>query len=135
MTLYSTNHSHFASTSIPTPSLGGVATYSQYHSSISNYDVSPTLSTTSSEESLSDRDRIPRPKLGSRKSSGSMIISRDTQVELRPEDEEYDENDVRTMSPRRSSEVTEKIGEHARQHLIEYVMPRFLCHPIDRTSH
>lgn len=40
-------------------------------------------------------------------------------MELRPEDEEYDEDDVRNLSPRRTSEVTEKLGEDARQHLIE----------------
>jgi len=51
-----------------------------------------------------------------------MIIPRDSpRVELRPEDEEYDEHDVRNLSPRRTSEVTEKMGEDARRHLIEWV--------------
>lgn len=50
-----------------------------------------------------------------------MIIPRDSvKVEMRPEDEEYDEDDVRNLSPRRTSEVTEKLGEDARRHLIEY---------------
>lgn len=50
-----------------------------------------------------------------------MIIPRDSpKVEMGPEDEEYDEYDVRNLSPRRTSEVTEKLGEDARRHLIEY---------------
>lgn len=58
-----------------------------------------------------------------------MIIPRDSpKVELRPEDEEYDEDDVRNLSPRRTSEVTEKLGEDARRHLIEYVVSYHLCH-------
>lgn len=55
-----------------------------------------------------------------------MIIPRDSpKVELRPEDEEYDEDDVRNLSPRRTSEVTEKLGEDARRLLIEYVARLF----------
>ncbi|KAH7012406.1 hypothetical protein B0J12DRAFT_445265 [Macrophomina phaseolina] len=60
------------------------------------------------------------PKLGRRKSSGTIIIPRDNlQVELGDEDEEYDENDARTMSPRRTSEEIEKISQEARQALIQ----------------
>ncbi|PVH91423.1 hypothetical protein DM02DRAFT_545829, partial [Periconia macrospinosa] len=33
-------------------------------------------------------------------------------------DEEYDDGDARTMSPRRGSEETEKMGEEARQALV-----------------
>ena len=60
----------------------------------------------------------PRPRLGSRKSSGTIIIPRDSpNVELK--EEEYDDGDARTMSPRRSSEEIEKMGQDARQALIE----------------
>ncbi|KAF2205326.1 hypothetical protein GQ43DRAFT_36225 [Delitschia confertaspora ATCC 74209] len=83
------------------------------------------MSTTSSTSSLSEADQAKsdpsmaeRPKLGSRKSSGTIIIPRDTpQVEL--EEEEYEAGDARTMSPRRSSEEIEKMGQEARQALIE----------------
>ncbi|KAH7063233.1 hypothetical protein B0J12DRAFT_533464, partial [Macrophomina phaseolina] len=61
---------------------------------------------------------LSRPKLGLRKSS--MIIPRDNpQVELGDEDEDYDENDARRMSPRRTSEEIEKISQEARETLIE----------------
>jgi short coiled-coil protein len=65
-----------------------------------------------------DGNNLIRPKLGSRKSSGTIIIPRDSpQVELR--EEEYDEGDARTMSPRRSSEEIEKMGQEARKALVE----------------
>lgn len=84
------------------------------------------MSTTSSSSSLSDQDhpkagdpnKLQRPRLGSRKSSGTIIIPRDSpHVELK--EEEYDDDDARTMSPRRSSEEIEKMGQEARQALID----------------
>lgn len=83
------------------------------------------MSSTSSNASVSDQDqpkpdpnKLTRPRLGSRKSSGTIIIPRDSpQVELK--EEEYDDGDARTMSPRRSSEEIEKMGQEARQALIE----------------
>lgn len=84
------------------------------------------MSTTSSSSSVSDQDRpkgdptlqTGRPRLGSRKSSGTIIIPRDSpNIELK--EEEYDDGDARTMSPRRSSEEIEKMGQDARQALIE----------------
>ncbi|KAF9691834.1 hypothetical protein EKO04_009843 [Ascochyta lentis] len=82
------------------------------------------MSTTSSTGSVSDQDTPKptdptlRPRLGSRKSSGTIIIPRDSpHVELK--EEEYDDGDARTMSPRRSSEEIEKMGQDARQALIE----------------
>jgi hypothetical protein len=83
------------------------------------------MSTTSSGSSVSEQDHPkadptlqPRPRLGSRKSSGTIIIPRDSpNIELK--EEEYDDGDARTMSPRRSSEEIEKMGQDARQALIE----------------
>lgn len=83
------------------------------------------MSSASSTSSISDPDhpkddpsKLSRPRLGSRKSSGTIIIPRDSpQVELK--EEEYDDGDARTMSPRRSSEEIEKMGQEARQALIE----------------
>lgn len=49
-----------------------------------------------------------------------MIVSRDSaRVEIEPDEEEYEPDDVRSMSPRRTSEVIEKLGEDARQRMIE----------------
>lgn len=91
--------------------------------SITSY--SPPLSTTSSDDDIPTRGRLDavRPRLGSRKSSGTMIIPRDSaRVEMAPGEEEYEPDDVRSMSPRRTSEVIEKLGEDARRNLVEYVV-------------
>jgi len=49
-----------------------------------------------------------------------MIVSRDSErFEMSEEDEVYEPDDVRSMSPKRSMEVINKLGEDARQHLIE----------------
>lgn len=85
----------------------------------------PTLSTSSSDSSaiVSEDDasqptlKQTRPKLGSRKSSGSMIVSRDHSATI--VEPEFEEGDVRTMSPRRSSEEVDKLGEEARRDLME----------------
>ncbi|KAI5359490.1 Putative short coiled-coil protein [Septoria linicola] len=61
--------------------------------------------------------RIGRPKIGSRKSSGTMIVSREYATTV--VDPDFDENDVRTMSPRRNSEEVDKLSEEARKDLIE----------------
>lgn len=70
---------------------------------------------------VASEDDIPhlasRPKLGSRKSSGTMIISREQANSAI--DPEIEEGDVRTMSPRRNSEEVDKLGEDARRDLIE----------------
>jgi hypothetical protein len=89
----------------------------------SNPSYSRPLSTnSSSSENSPTRGRLDsRPKLGSRKSSGTMIIPRDSpRVEMAPGEEEYEADDVRSMSPRRTSAVIEKLSEDARRNLIEY---------------
>lgn len=49
-----------------------------------------------------------------------MIISRDSpKVELNEEEQEYEPDDVRSMSPKRSMADIDKLGEDARHHLIE----------------
>lgn len=97
----------------------------------------------SSSSSTSDADQFKtesldkpgRPRLGSRKSSGTIIIPRDSeQVELK--EEEYDDGDARTMSPRRSSEEIEKMGTEARQALIEQAkaLQQSLLQIVDRVE-
>ena len=84
---------------------------------------SPTLSAESSAVASEDdtaprnSNRLSRPKLGSRKSSGSMIVSRDATTNMVEDD--LEEGDVRTMSPRRNSEEVDRLGEAARRDLIE----------------
>ncbi|KAG8629972.1 hypothetical protein KVT40_001591 [Elsinoe batatas] len=83
--------------------------------------ASPTTSSASSiDEGPSRPPRLERPKIGSRKSSGTMIIPRDSpRVELNEDEEEYDQDDVRCMSPKRSAEEVDKLSEDARSALIE----------------
>ncbi|KXT05609.1 hypothetical protein AC578_5611 [Pseudocercospora eumusae] len=78
---------------------------------------SPDSSAVVSEDDTMTDDRMARPKMGSRKSSGTMIVSRDSATTV--VDPDFDENDVRTMSPRRNSEEVDKLGEEARKDLIE----------------
>ena len=58
--------------------------------------------------------------MSSRKSSGTIIVSRDA-PDIEAEDEEYEDGDARTMSPRRTSEEVDKLEHSARQALIQYV--------------
>lgn len=102
-------------------------TITPYPTAIEHISYPDDMSTTSSTSSIDineqdgskgDPTLQPRPRLGSRKSSGTIIIPRDSpNVELK--EEEYDDGDARTMSPRRSSEEIHKMGEDARQALIE----------------
>jgi hypothetical protein len=84
--------------------------------------LSPAASADSSavaseDDGTEDSARISRPKIGSRKSSGTMIVSRDSPTTV--VDTDLDEDDVRTMSPRRNSAEVDKLGEEARKDLIE----------------
>ncbi|EFW99777.1 bzip transcription factor [Grosmannia clavigera kw1407] len=55
-----------------------------------------------------------RPKLPSRKSSGTIIISRDSEEALHPVDSRTDYEDVTAMSPRRTSQDLEEMGRQTR---------------------
>ncbi|KAE9381699.1 hypothetical protein N431DRAFT_322406 [Stipitochalara longipes BDJ] len=85
-------------------------------------------STSSSSSSVHEdgRPRTPqeplkRPKMTSRKLSGTIIVPREhPKVELGEDDEEFDEDDARAMSPRRSSQDLEKMGQDARAQLNEH---------------
>ncbi|KAK0730936.1 hypothetical protein B0H67DRAFT_477647 [Lasiosphaeris hirsuta] len=57
-----------------------------------------------------------RPRLPSRKSSGTMIVPRDS-VDVGPIEMKVGPDDVRSMSPRRTSEDIEMLGKEAREEL------------------
>jgi hypothetical protein len=82
-------------------------------------EPSPDSSAVVSEDDDRGRSssRLSRPKLGSRKSSGTMIVSRDAPTTV--VDSDFEDDDVRAMSPRRNSEEVDKLGEDARRDLIE----------------
>ncbi|PMD25146.1 hypothetical protein NA56DRAFT_543669, partial [Hyaloscypha hepaticicola] len=87
--------------------------------------TSPTSSSSSSvhEEGRprTPQDPLKRPKMTSRKSSGTIIVPREhPKVELGEDDEEFDEDDARAMSPRRSSQDLEKMSQDARAQLNEH---------------
>ncbi|KKY29081.1 putative bzip transcription factor [Phaeomoniella chlamydospora] len=94
----------------------------------SHSQASPPLSTHSSYSgcgsgSDSDADgqprqtRLERPRLSSRKPSGSIVVHKSHQIEI--EEEEYPPDDARAMSPRRNSEDLERLGREARATLQE----------------
>jgi hypothetical protein len=96
-----------------------------YLSTMSNEPASPPtkphLSERSDSSSSSDNQEmhapIPlRPRLVSRKSSGTLIVPRDS-CEVGPIEHEYEADDVRAMSPRRTSEDLENLGREAREEL------------------
>jgi hypothetical protein len=86
-------------------------------------DSSSTNSSTSGgdgEDVQQSSSKPQRPKLHTRKSSGTIIVPRDDpNVEIA--EEEYDEGDARTMSPRRSSEELDRMEDNARAALVEFV--------------
>jgi len=66
-------------------------------------------------------NNLSRPKMPSRKSSGTIIVPREhPRVELQEGDEVFDEDDARAMSPRRSSQDLEKMAIDAREFLNEH---------------
>lgn len=60
--------------------------------------------------------RLQRPALPSRKSSGSIIIPRESKI-VEIKHEEYDPDDARAMSPRRTSDEIDRMGDDAREAL------------------
>ncbi|KAI9874106.1 MAG: hypothetical protein M1830_010186 [Pleopsidium flavum] len=110
----STTHSDLINT-IPIPS---IAEPTRTYSSPATHPDSSTSSTVSSDNELEreGRSKLQRPKLSSRKSSGTNIIPRDhPHVEL--QDEQFAADDARAMSPRRNSEDVEKLSQETRRSL------------------
>ncbi|KAJ4394758.1 hypothetical protein N0V93_003978 [Gnomoniopsis smithogilvyi] len=58
-----------------------------------------------------------RPRLPSRKSSGTIIVPRESVDAVEPTETWLDPRDVRAMSPRRTSEDLEALGREARDEL------------------
>lgn len=98
------------------PAIGEASVYSIQHD-----DTSPLPSPDSSGQASEDDDarpsRLSRPKMGSRKTSGTMIVSREASSMV--VDDDIEENDVRAMSPRRSSAEVDRLEEGARRDLVE----------------
>ncbi|KAI0175994.1 hypothetical protein GGR52DRAFT_339904 [Hypoxylon sp. FL1284] len=80
----------------------------------------PERSDSSSASSVDNSDihqPVPiRPRLPNRKSSGTLIVPRDSS-QVGPLEPELEPDDVRAMSPRRTSEDIEVMGREAREEL------------------
>ncbi|PHH71707.1 hypothetical protein CDD82_6368 [Ophiocordyceps australis] len=57
-----------------------------------------------------------RPRLPSRKSSGPLVVPRDSSA-VGPVEPQFGPDDVRAMSPRRTGEDLDKMGKQAREEL------------------
>lgn len=57
-----------------------------------------------------------RPRLPSRKSSGPLVVPRDSSA-VGPHDPQFGPDDVRAMSPRRTGEDIDRMGKEAREEL------------------
>lgn len=84
-----------------------------------------TSSNHSSQSAISDSETtihapVPvRPRLPSRKSSGPLVVPRDS-LAVGPVDAQYGPDDVRAMSPRRTSEDIDRMGQQARDEMKRY---------------
>ncbi|KAG5955980.1 hypothetical protein E4U13_006806 [Claviceps humidiphila] len=99
------------------PSCGDSRTIERSDSSAStaatsdNTDVETTASVPVIHQPIPTRPRLP-----SRKSSGPLAVPRDS-LAVGPNDAEFGPDDVRAMSPRRSSEDIDRMGKEAREEL------------------
>lgn len=81
----------------------------------------------SSDSSASASDSEPvihqpipqRPRLPSRKSSGPLVVPRDSSA-VGPVEPHFGPDDVRAMSPRRTGEDIDRMGKEAREELRRY---------------
>ncbi|KAL1870906.1 hypothetical protein VTK73DRAFT_2361 [Phialemonium thermophilum] len=81
---------------------------------------SPSSVDSSSDEQPTLHAPVPlRPPITSRKSSGTIIVPRDSSAlgPIDPALEPLDPGDIRAMSPRRTSEDIEALGKEAREEL------------------
>ncbi|KAI4143455.1 MAG: hypothetical protein LQ341_002916, partial [Variospora aurantia] len=72
----------------------------------------PRSNNSTDTDEVSNPGKLTRPRLSQRKSSGTMIIPRDAPTEA--PSKEFPPEDARAMSPRRSSEETDKMLIKAR---------------------
>lgn len=76
-----------------------------------------SASAATSEGDIDIHHPIPmRPRLPSRKSSGPLVVPRDSSA-VGPVEPEFGPDDVRAMSPRRTSEDIDKMGKEAREEM------------------
>lgn len=104
-------HDEDTAKQVPTPADATAADTTPGITVVASTLPPPQSSTVTPKEKL-------RPRLGSRRSSGTIIIPRDSEV-VEVDAEVYDEGDARAMSPPRSTEEVDKMTEEARAALTE----------------
>lgn len=102
----------------PTPTAPSAPSAGQPHS-IERSDSSASSSgsdVVDSDDSVIHQPVPMRPRLPSRRSSGPLIVPRDSS-DVGPVECNFGPDDVRAMSPRRTSEDIDKIGKAAREEM------------------
>ncbi|KAI4216465.1 MAG: hypothetical protein LQ351_000954 [Letrouitia transgressa] len=109
------NSSQGSSSTVPEENLPSRATISPPASLSAEFSQETSSAGVDSHEFKKPQTpgRLKRPTLVKRMSSGTMIIPRDQPIEG-PE-REYPPDDVRSMSPRRSSEITQNLFDNCRE--------------------
>ena len=104
-----------------TPSLAEPSTATPNLATAESNQTSTNSSEGEEDGRSRSNSRTLRPHVGTRKSSGTMIIPADhPDVEIK--EESYAADDARAMSPRRSSADTERMVQEARQVAETYVV-------------
>ncbi|KAG5973812.1 hypothetical protein E4U58_004145 [Claviceps cyperi] len=99
------------------PSSGDFRTIERSDSSVSTAATSDNTDVGAITPAPVIHQPIPtRPRLPSRKSSGPLAVPRDS-LAAGPNEAEFGPDDVRAMSPRRSSEDIDRMGKEAREEL------------------
>jgi len=116
-----------ASNPSPIPTTSASQSHAPQQSASSPTSASSSLSIGSERNYPPNPGPSSRPKVISRKSSGTNIIARDDpHIELQEGDETFGSDDARTMSPRRTSEGLEKMSQDSRRQLSQSVLPQLL---------
>jgi hypothetical protein len=115
------NAHQFEPASLPSAMEEGHSPQEQvYHHQMPEMARSDSSSASSVDQSNSPQIVAPvpvRPRLPSRKSSGTIIVPRESAEAVEPTDVMIEPGDVRAMSPRRTSEDLEALGREARDEL------------------
>jgi short coiled-coil protein len=97
-------------------------------------EIERSASSSSSSVGYPDETQIhapipTRPRLPSRTSSGPLVVPRNSS-NVGPVETNFGPNDVRAMSPRRTSEDIETLGREAREELQRSVISQSLLRPV-----
>lgn len=90
--------------------------------SVANMERSDSSSSSTPSDSVEPALHQPiptRPRMHTRHSSGPMVVPRDS-IDVGPVESHFGPDDVRAMSPRRTSEDIDKMGKAAREELHRY---------------